>query len=122
MANFITKLLNYPIIALAVLSARSVLAETAAPGIDLTIQDVLRILTGLACWFANVALILIVVAVIYYGIKFLTAKGDPAKLTKAKESFLWGLVGVAVVIGTYTIIATVANALDGDYSFIQLSC
>lgn len=95
----------------------------SAPGINLTIQDVLGILTGLACWFARVALVLIVVAVIYYGIRFLMAQGDPTKLTEAKKSFMWGLVGVAVVIGTYTIIATVANALGLDYTlFIPLIC
>jgi hypothetical protein len=97
-------------------------ASATAPGINLTIQDVLGILTGLACWFARVALTLIVVAVIYYGIRFLMAQGDPAKLTEAKRSFLWGLVGVAVVIGTYTIIATIANALGITTAIIPLTC
>ena len=93
------------------------------PGIDLTIQDVVGIITGLACWITRVALVFIVVAVIYFGVKFLTAQGDPTKLTDAKRSFLWGLVGILVILGTYTIIATVANALGADYTlFIPLRC
>lgn len=93
------------------------------PGIDLTIQDVAEIITGLACWITRVALVFIVVAIIYFGVKFMMAQGDPTKLTEARKSFLWGLVGVLVILGTYTIIATVANALGADYTlFIPLSC
>ncbi|OGN02623.1 MAG: hypothetical protein A2655_02780 [Candidatus Yanofskybacteria bacterium RIFCSPHIGHO2_01_FULL_43_42] len=94
-----------------------------APGIDLTIQDVLGIITGLACWITRVALVLVVVAVVYFGVKFLMSQGDPTKVTEARKSFLWGLVGVLVILGTYTIIATVANSLGADYTlFIPLSC
>jgi len=93
-----------------------------APGINLTIQDLLRIFTGLACWISSVALVLMVIAVIYYGIKFMMSQGDPTKLGDAKKSFLWGLAGIAVILGTYTIIATIANALGADFSFIPLSC
>ena len=96
---------------------------TDAPGINLTIQDVMGIITGLACWITRVALVFIVIGIVYYGIKFMTAQGDPTKLTEAKKSFIWGLVGVVVILGTYTIIATVANALGADYTlFIPLRC
>lgn len=81
------------------------------PGINLTIQDVLRIITGLACWISRIALVFIVVAVVYFGVKFILAQGDPNKLTEARKSFLWGLVGILVILGTYTIIATVAYNL-----------
>ncbi|OGN03082.1 MAG: hypothetical protein A2651_03650 [Candidatus Yanofskybacteria bacterium RIFCSPHIGHO2_01_FULL_42_12] len=108
------------------LLSKSALASshlTDQPGINLTIQDVLGIITGLACWISRVALVFIVIAIVYYGVKFMTAQGDPAKLTKAKESFIWGLVGVLVILGTYTIIATVANSLGADYTlFIPLQC
>jgi RsiW-degrading membrane proteinase PrsW (M82 family) len=93
------------------------------PGFEITIQDVFGIITGLACWFTRVALVLIVVAIIFYGVQFLTAQGNPSKLSDAKKSFLWGLVGVLVILGTYTIIATVANSLGADYTlFLPLNC
>ena len=96
---------------------------TNQPGINLTIQDVMGIITGLACWITRVALVFIVVAVVYFGVKFMMAQGDPTKLTEARKSFLWGLVGILVILGTYTIIATVANALGADYIlFIPLRC
>lgn len=92
-------------------------------GIDLTIQSVFGIITGLACWFTRLALILIVVYIVIYGLKFMMAQGNPTKYEEAKKSFTWGLVGVLVILGTYTIIATVANFLGGDYNLIPFpSC
>ena len=110
-----------------VLLGKSALASnhlTDQPGINLTIQDVLGIITGLACWISRVALVFIVVAVVYFGVKFLTAQGDPTKLGDAKKSFLWGLVGILVILGTYTIIVTVAYSLGvTEYSrFMPLNC
>lgn len=92
-------------------------------GINLTIQSVFGIITGLACWFTRFALILIVVYIIIYGIRFMMAQGNTTKYEEAKKSFTWGLVGVLVILGTYTIIATVANGLGADYSLIvPLNC
>ncbi len=92
-------------------------------GIDLTIQSVFGIITGLACWFTRFALILTVVYIVIYGIKFMMAQGNPTKYEEAKKSFTWGLVGVLVILATYTIIATIANALGADYSLIvPLNC
>lgn len=102
----------------------AVAAATAGDyqGIDLTIQSVFGIITGLACWFTRFALILIVVYIVIYGIKFMMAQGNEEKFGEAKKSFTWGLVGVLVILGTYTIIATIANFLGGSYSLIPLNC
>ena len=92
-------------------------------GVNLTIQSVFGIITGLACWFTRFALILMVVYIVIYGIKFMMAQGNETKFGEAKKSFTWGLVGVLVILGTYTIIATVANALGANYSLIvPLNC
>ncbi len=92
-------------------------------GINLTIQSVFGIITGLACWFSRFALILIVAYIIIYGIKFMMAQGNPTKYEEAKKSFGWGLIGILVILGTYTIIATVANALGANYTLlIPLNC
>ena len=98
-------------------------AATEYQGIDLTIQSVFGMITGLACWFTRFALILIVIYIVIFGIKFMMAQGNQTKYEEAKKSFTWGLVGVLVILGTYTIIATIANALGADYSLIiPLDC
>ena len=86
-------------------------ADGGYQGVNLTIQSVFGIITGLACWFTRFALILMVVYIVFYGIKFMMAQGNETKFGEAKKSFTWGLVGVLVILGTYTIIATVANGL-----------
>lgn len=35
---------------------------------------------------------------LYAGFMFVTAKGDPEKLKKAKNALLWGLVGTALIL------------------------
>ena len=103
--------------------AVAIAADTGYQGVDLTIQSVFGIITGLACWFTRFALILIVVYIVIYGIKFMMAQGNETKFGEAKKSLTWGLVGVLVILGTYTIIATIANALGADYSLIvPLNC
>ena len=45
--------------------------------------------------------IMIMVATLYLlyaGFMFVTAKGDPAKLKKAQNALLWGLVGAALIL------------------------
>ena len=98
--------------------------EQGYQGIDLTIQSVFGIITGLACYFTRFALVLMVVMIVFYGIKFMTSQGNPTKFGEAKTSFIWALVGVLIILGTYTIIATVANALGGaSYTLvIPLNC
>ena len=94
-----------------------------APGINLTIDGIFNIINGLACWLADIAIVLMVIAIIFYGIQFLISRGDPGKVTDARKSLTWGIVGILVILGTYTIIASVGNAVtSGDYQFLPLNC
>jgi len=62
-----------------------------------------------ALWviFTGIAVILFVFA----GILFLTAQGRPEELTRAKQAFLWGVVGVVVAILAFSIIKIIETAL-----------
>jgi|SRR3989344_6508231 len=93
-----------------------------APGIDLTIDRVFEIIEGLACWITDVALVLIVIFVVYYGIMFLMSKGDPTKVTNARKAIGWGIVGILVILGTYTLIASIGSAISGDDFEFTLNC
>lgn len=57
--------------------------------------------------FTIIAVIMFVVA----GILFLTSRGEPENITKARSAFLWGVAGVVVGVLAYTIIALVRGAL-----------
>ena len=93
------------------------------PGEDLSFQDINQIVIGLACWLARTASLLAVIFVIWAGLKFVTAGGDPKKYQSAKDNLKAVLLGILVIYGVYVIIATVANAVGiTDFSFIPLVC
>lgn len=101
----------------------SVFAQEEYEGIPLTIQSVFGIITGLACWFTRFALVLMVVMIVFYGVKFMMSQGNQTKFDEAKKSFNWALVGILVILGTYTIIATIGTFLSGvPYQVIPLNC
>lgn len=54
-------------------------------------------------WYCAVALT--VISFMVAGILFLTAHGEPDKLETARKAVLWGVVGVAVMIIGYSIVA-----------------
>lgn len=65
---------------------------------------------GYAVWiiFTIIAVIMFVVA----GIQFLTARGEPERLTQARSSVIWGIVGIVIGILAYSIIAFTKNSLS----------
>jgi hypothetical protein len=94
-----------------------------APGVeDLSIQKVFGIIVGLACYLIQISIVLIVIAVIYYGFKFLISQGDPTKVGEAKKALGWGVVGIIVIFGTYTIIKTVNSAVGSTTPITILDC
>jgi len=91
-------------------------------GVDLTIQDVADIINGLACWLIRVIFAVMVIFLILAGLRFMAAQGDPAKLTTAKKNLTQVLIGIVVIMAVYVIIATIANAVGSDFSFVPLVC
>ena len=81
-----------------------------APGINLTIQSLFGIVTGLACWSTRFVTIVMVVMIVWYGFQMMAAQGNETKFTTARKSLGYAGVGMIVVLGAYTIIATVGNA------------
>ncbi len=49
------------------------------------------------------ASVLVVLAVLYAGFKFVIAQGNPKELEEARKGFLWVLIGSAVLLGAYGI-------------------
>ena len=92
------------------------------PGEDLEANDVINIIIGLSCWLMRVASVLAVIFVIWVGLRFVSAQGNPTKYGDAVKSFQHVLFGILVIYGVYVIIATVAHAVGNSFSFIPLVC
>ena len=58
--------------------------------------------------------ILAVVMVIFGGVQYTTSAGDQAKVTKAKNTILYGLIGLIVAVLAYAIVNFVVGKLLGS--------
>jgi hypothetical protein len=77
-----------------------------------TIKGVLKTITNIISLIAGG---IVVIMILLSGIKFMTSGGDPSKVSSAKNSLIYALIGLAVVALTQAIIhftlhtATAAN-------------
>ena len=60
-----------------------------------------------------VATVFVVVWIIYAGFKYVTAQGNPAKITEAHKTLLWSLIGAGILLGAAGISLVVQNTI-GD--------
>jgi len=61
---------------------------------------------------AEIGAIIAVLFIIYSGFLFVTAQGNEIKLAKAKEVFLWTVVGTAVLLGASVIATIISGTID----------
>jgi hypothetical protein len=52
-----------------------------------------------------------VVFLVYVGLKFITARGNPEKIKLAQQNLYWTIVGIAVFLGAWAIAKVIASTL-----------
>ena len=63
-----------------------------------------------------------VLFIVYAGFKFVLAQGKPEELKKARQNFLWTLIGIAIFLGAWllaNVVANTVNQLGGNQSIIS---
>ncbi len=55
---------------------------------------------------------LVALAIIYSGFLFVTALGNAEKLSKAKDAFIWSLIGAAVLLGSWAIAELIVDTVE----------
>jgi len=70
------------------------------------------IINGFADIFTYLAVLFAVLMIIYVGLRFVLAQGNPVELTTRKDQLLWLLVGVAIIIGARLIVSVVVKTLE----------
>lgn len=73
--------------------------------------DAAQVASSLITWFTAMAGIVAAIFVVYGGITYVTAAGDPGKLTKAKNAITYALIGLAIVALAQIITAFVSGAI-----------
>ena len=84
-----------------------------SPGVNLTIQSLFGVVAGLACWSTRFVTIIMVVMIVWYGLQMMLSQENGTKFAAARKSLGYAVIGMVVILGAYTIIATVANTIEG---------
>lgn len=60
----------------------------------------------------DIGSILAVIFLIYSGFLFVVAQGNEVKLTRAKQAFLWTVIGIFVLLGARAISGIICGSID----------
>ncbi|MHB1316837.1 MAG: hypothetical protein ACYCZW_03195 [Minisyncoccota bacterium] len=63
------------------------------------------------------ASMLVVLAILYSGFKFVIAQGKPAEIQQARDGLLWVLVGALILLGSYGISEALKNTVNSIVDF-----
>lgn len=76
---------------------------------DSTVGElVVRVITYVLPIVGAIALAMI----IYGGVLLITSSGDPEKLTKAKQTLLWAIIGIIIVVLSYAIVVSLSQIVN----------
>jgi len=63
-------------------------------------------------WILNIALVLMPLLLVWGGMTFITAAGDPSKVETAKKIIFWTIVGFAVVLLSKSLIGVLQGLIE----------
>lgn len=86
------------------LSACSTASEFAKTDLMTTVNTIINVIIGLVGFIAVVVLII-------GGINFITSQGDTGKVTKARNTILYGVVGLVVALLAFAIVNFVLGSI-----------
>ena len=61
-------------------------------------QQVINIINAAVGWFETIIFALAIIMILVAAFQFLTAAGNEEKVSSARKSLIWGLVGIAVAL------------------------
>ena len=70
------------------------------------------LISGFLDIFSYLVILLAVLLIIWVGLQFVLARGNPDRIKELKIWLLWIVVGVAIVIGARIIVSAVINTLS----------
>ncbi len=80
--------------------------------LDKKFNSVGSLLSGFLDIFSYLVVLLAVLLIIWVGLQFVLARGNPDRIKELKGWLLWIVIGVAIVIGARIIVSAVINTLS----------
>lgn len=99
----------FPLLALAQPTGTTIKNPLEGRGIN----DIPTLITTIVDAITTIGYYVVVVFIIYAGFKFVSARGNDGELKKAKEIFLYTVVGAAVLLGASILSNIIKNTVIG---------
>ncbi|MBI4692242.1 MAG: hypothetical protein HY773_02265 [Candidatus Terrybacteria bacterium] len=93
--------------------------ETPPPSTSLTLINPLgdksfsQLVEAIAKLAAQIGIPIAAIFIIYSGLLFVTARGSEEQLKKAKTTFMWTMIGTAILLGAWVIASAIAGTIQG---------
>lgn len=71
--------------------------------------DIYGLIKAVLDFVVKIGAVVVVFYIIYAGFQFVTAQGSEEKVTKAKKSFMWTVIGALILLGAMTLSGVVCN-------------
>ena len=84
-------------------------------GLAWTVDRIEDLITRIGNFMITIAVIIAVIFIIWGGIKYMTARGDPKKAEEARTAIINGMIGAAVVLGVGVILRTASAVITGTF-------
>ena len=62
------------------------------------LETLTELLTVIINWIFTISIPIVVAVIIWSGIKFITSRGNPTELQKAKSMLWWAIVGLVIIL------------------------
>lgn len=84
-------------------------------GTALTLDEIETLVRRVAQFLIIVSVIIAVIFIIWGGVMYMAARGDPDKAGAAKTTIFNGIIGAAVVLGVGVILQTLAGLITRSF-------
>lgn len=72
-----------------------------------------ELIQAIIVFLRNLALVVTALVIVLAGFYFVTAAGDPAKVTRARQMIFYALIGLAIVLAAEGIVALMEKVIKG---------
>lgn len=77
-----------------------------------TISTWVSVVISILKWFYTIVFVVAIFMILWSAFDFVTSKGDPTKTKNARTKLMYAIVGIAVALLSYGIVALVQNSVS----------
>jgi uncharacterized membrane protein len=102
----IATLISWPLVSGAAVGNMSIDLSRANP---IQSNDIYGLMAAILDFVVKIGAVVVVFFVIYSGFQFVTAQGSDEKISKAKKTFMWTIIGGLILLGAMTLSNVICN-------------